>query len=91
MFSSGPHQLRSFCDSLGLHLSESIKTKNHKGEFVKLGSLLTPPGSDPPSMSFALVQEGQKLVLGQQIAKAPIIESIEDWTSVAAFIHERIS
>ena len=37
----GPQPLRSFCDSLGLHLSSSIRSKIIKGEFVDLGSLLT--------------------------------------------------
>lgn len=79
-----PHQLRSVCDSLGLHLSSVTKGKIHKGEFVDLGSLLTPPGTAPPSFSFSLIQEGQQIVLGQQLPKPPTIMSIEQWTS--AFI-----
>ena len=79
--STGPQPLRSFCDSLGLHLNQAVKVRIQKGEFIELGSLLTPPGSAPPSMSFALVKEGQKLVLGQQVDKSPSIGSIEEWTS----------
>ena len=77
--STGPQPLRSFCDSLGLHLNQAVKVRIQKGEFIELGSLLTPPGSAPPSMSFALVKEGQKLVLGQQVDKSPSIGSIEEW------------
>ena len=79
-----PQQLRSVCDSLGLHLSSVTKTKIHKGEFVDLGSLLTPPGTAPPSFSYSLLQEGQQIVIGQQMPKPPMIMSIEQWTS--AFI-----
>ena len=78
---TGPQQLCSFCDSLGLHLPASTKAKIHKGEFVKLGALLTPPGVAPPSISFAIVKEGQTLILGQQMTKSPTIENIEQWTS----------
>ena len=78
---AGPQPLRSFCDSLGLHLPASIKAKIHKGEFVELGALLTPPGSAPPSISFSLVQEGQTLTLGQQTPKLPTIDNIDQWTS----------
>ena len=78
---AGPQPLRSFCDSLGLHLPASIKAKIHKREFVELGALLTPPGSAPLSISFSLVREGQTLTLGQQTPKLPTIDNIEQWTS----------
>ena len=78
----GPQQLRdsqqlcSVCDSLGLHLSAITKSKIHKGEFVDLGSLLTPPGTATPSFSFSLLQEGQQIMLGQQMPKPPTIITI---------------
>jgi len=78
----GPQPLRSVCDSLGLHLSVATKEKIHKGEFVNLGALIMPPGSAPPSISFAIARQGDNIVLGpQQNAKPPAINSIEEWTS----------
>ena len=77
----GPQPLRSVCDSLGLHLPANVKAKIHKGEFVQLGSLIQPPGTAPPSMSFALVQDGDKVILGQQPIRLPTIDTIEKWTS----------
>ena len=77
----GPQPLRSFCDSLGLHLSKLAKAKIQNGEFTDLGPLLSPPGAAPPSMNFALIQEGQKLVIGQQLNKPSPVTSIEEWTS----------
>ena len=77
----GP-QPRSVCDSLGLHLPANVKAKLHKGEFVQLGSLIQPPPrTAPPSMSFALVQDEDKVILGQQPIKLPTINTIEKWTS----------
>ena len=58
-----------------------IKTKIHKGEFVQLGSLIQPPGTAPPSMSFTLVHNMDKVILCQQPIKLPTIDTIEKWAS----------
>ncbi len=79
--STDPQPLRSLCDSLGLHLPATTKSKIHKGEFVNLGPLLLPPGTTPPSLSLAIVKQGDNRVLGPQETKPPALESIEEWTS----------
>ena len=77
----GPQPLRSVCDSLGLHLPANVNAKIHKGEFVQLGSIIQHLGTAPPSMSFVLVQDGDKVILGQQPIKLPTIDTTEKWTS----------
>ena len=57
------------------------KAKIQKGEFVQLGALLQPPETAPPSMSFSLMQEGDRVIFGQQTAKLPSIDTIATWTS----------
>ena len=78
---SQPKQIMSTHSDLGLNVSQSLKEKNHKGEYVELALLLAKTQSNSNAAKISLYYG--ELVLRPDISRKNIT-SIEQWTS--AFI-----